>query len=239
MIIDEVSMVACKRLQMMKCLVVLSILAVGDLYQLPPVGQAPLFSTVSDCYGSGSLWVDHFVMLELTEVMRQRGDIAFSELLCRVRTNSCTSDDVRTLKSREIAANAADPYLENWKTLELTATLDALTSLCFCEPWLNASQLSPVLLDDQINIRCDRSRVTCENKGGLLMCVPSRMNPSNIQRFTANSIEAVSATIHVPNVSSIQMGVVYRSPSVPQTTLTTVDSLVSCLIALWVTFRLP
>ena len=27
-----------------------SILAVGDLYQLPPVGQAPLFSTVSDCY---------------------------------------------------------------------------------------------------------------------------------------------------------------------------------------------
>ena len=53
-----------------------SILAVGDLYQLPPVGQAPLFSTVSDCYGSGSLWVDHFVMLELTEVMRQRGDIA-------------------------------------------------------------------------------------------------------------------------------------------------------------------
>ena len=37
-----------------------SILAVGDLYQLPPVGQAPLFSSVSDCYaqlyGSGSLW---------------------------------------------------------------------------------------------------------------------------------------------------------------------------------------
>ena len=165
---DEVSMVGSnmlleihKRLQQIKGVSDdkvfggVSILAVGDLYQLPPVGQAPLFSTVSDCYGSGSLWVDHFVMLELTEVMRQRGDIAFSELLCRVRTNSCTSDDVRTLKSREIAANAADPYLENWKTLELTATLDALTSLCFCEPWLNASQLSPVLLDDQIDIRCD------------------------------------------------------------------------------------
>jgi len=27
-----------------------SILAVGDLYQLPPVGQAQLFSPVSDCY---------------------------------------------------------------------------------------------------------------------------------------------------------------------------------------------
>ena len=27
-----------------------SILTMGDLYQLPPVAQAPLFSTVSDCY---------------------------------------------------------------------------------------------------------------------------------------------------------------------------------------------
>ena len=65
----------------------------GDLYQLPPVGQAPLFNTVSDCYaqlyGSGSVWVDNLLMIELTEVMRQGDDHAFSELLCRVRTNSC------------------------------------------------------------------------------------------------------------------------------------------------------
>ena len=62
LIVDEVSMVGAnmlleihKRLQQIKgvsddavfgCV---SILAVGDLYQLPPVGQAPLFSTVSDC----------------------------------------------------------------------------------------------------------------------------------------------------------------------------------------------
>ena len=59
-----------------------SILAVGDLYQLPPVGQAPLFSTVTDCYaqlyGLGSLWGDNFLMVELTEIMRQRGDSALS-----------------------------------------------------------------------------------------------------------------------------------------------------------------
>ena len=43
-----------------------SILAVGDLYQLPPVGQPQVFSTVSNAYMhgyaqlylSGSLWVD-------------------------------------------------------------------------------------------------------------------------------------------------------------------------------------
>ena len=494
-IIDEVSMVGSnmlleihKRLQQIKGVSDdkvfggVSILAVGDLYQLPPVGQAPLFSTVSDCYaqfyGSGSLWVDHFLMIELTEVMRQRGDRTFSELLCRVRTNSCTSDDIRTLKSREIAADAVNyptqalhvyrlnanvdtrnilmlnnlapqsaqytikaidsvagqtshislsslsdkrsetgglhstlklaigarvmltanldvsdglvngargevvhvvtnnnsevtsvlvkfdnnrvglksiqtsphrarfphavplikyevvffakgkrgseikrlqfPLTLAWattihkvqgltldeivvdmkggrfspgqahvafscvKTLEglhivnskaIKKSIDVeiemvrLTSnllqpvsevscdpsshvtiallnvrsilaklpdiradkslrsagiLCFCETWLNASQPSPVLLDDQIDIRCDR--VTCDNKGGVLICVPSQMNPSNIQRFATNDIEAVSATIHVPNAGNMQIAVVYRSPSVPQAVLITVLS---------------
>ena len=104
LIVDEVSMVGANmlleihtRLQQIKGVSDdavfgnVSILAVGDLYQLPPVGQAPLFSTVSDCYaqlcGSGSLWVDHFMMHELTQVMKQRGNQAFSELLCRIRTN--------------------------------------------------------------------------------------------------------------------------------------------------------
>ena len=39
-------------------------------------------------------------MLELTEIMRQRGDSAFAEMLCRVRTATCTTDDIDTLKSR-------------------------------------------------------------------------------------------------------------------------------------------
>ena len=73
-VIHEVSMVGAnmlleihKRLQQIKGVSEdtvfggVSILAVGDLYQLPPVGQAPLFSTVSDCYAqlycSGSLWL--------------------------------------------------------------------------------------------------------------------------------------------------------------------------------------
>ena len=46
------------------------------------------------------------------------------------------------------------------------------------------------------------------------------MNPSNVQRFTSNGIEAVSATIQLPNASNI--AVVYRSPSVPRATLITV-----------------
>ena len=91
-IIDEVSMVGCnmlleihKRLQQIMGVLPdvmfggVSILAVGDLYQLPPVhvGQPALFDTVTDAYaclyGSGSLWKDEFEMIELDEIMRQRG----------------------------------------------------------------------------------------------------------------------------------------------------------------------
>ena len=62
-----------------------------------------------------------------------------------------------------------------------------------------------MLLDNQIDIRCDR--VTCENKGGVLLCVPSQMNPSNVQRFATNGIEAVSATLQLPNADSIRESV--------------------------------
>ena len=52
-----------------------SILAVGDLYQLPPVGQPMLFTTAQDSYTqlyrSGSIWHDEFDILELDEIMRQ------------------------------------------------------------------------------------------------------------------------------------------------------------------------
>ena len=80
LIIDEISMVGAnmlleihKRLQQIKAVTPdiifggISILAVGDLYQQPPVCQSPVFSTVSDSYAklyrSGSLWVDEFQMM--------------------------------------------------------------------------------------------------------------------------------------------------------------------------------
>ena len=495
-IIDEVSMVGSnmlleihKRLQQIKGVSDdkvfggVSILAVGDLYQLPPVGQAPLFTTVSDCYaqlhGSGSLWVDHFLMLELTKVMRQRSDSPFYELLCRVRTNSCTSNDVATLKSHEIAADAmhypvqalhvyrlnADVDIRNTHMLNnlapqsaqfaikaidivagqtshislstlsdkrsetgglhgtlklaigarvmLTANVDVSDGLvngargevvhvvtnnnsevtnvlvkfdnnkvgiksiqtspyrskcshavpltkyevmffakgkrgseikrlqfpltlawastihkvqgltldeivvdmkggrfspgqayvafsrvktlvglhilnfnakaikksidvtnemirlntkallpvqqmmckshcvsvallnvrsigaklpdvlddktlsgasiqCFCETWLNASQVSPILQPNQIDIRCDR--VTCENKGGVMICVPSQMHPSDVQRFSVNGMESVYCMLVLPNLTRMQIALVYRSPSVSQTTFKSVLS---------------
>ena len=44
----------------------------------------------------------------MVELMCQRGDCALSELLCRVTTNSCTSDDVKVLKSHELPEDTAN-----------------------------------------------------------------------------------------------------------------------------------
>ena len=56
-----------------------------------------------------------------------------------------------------------------------------------------------------------------------MICVPSQVHPSNIHRFASNGIEAVSATMNVPNFV-IQVAVVYRSPSVPLASLLTILS---------------
>ena len=110
-----------------------SVLAVGDLYQLPPVGQPLLFSPVSDgyaqLYGSGFLWIDEFQMIELDEVMRQRGDRTFSEMLCRVRTNSFTQEDIEILQSREITNDMNNYPTNALHVYRLNADVDLRNSL--------------------------------------------------------------------------------------------------------------
>ena len=128
-----------------------------------------------------------------------------TNLLHQLPDMSCDTSDVTIalLNVRSILAKLPDIRADN--------NLMCASILCFCETWLNASQPSPALLDDQIDIRCDR--VTCEKKGGVLLSVPSQMNPSNVQRFATSAIEAVSATIQLPNIGTMQIAVVYRSQS--------------------------
>ena len=79
------------------------ILAVGDLYQLPPVCQLHLFDLVTDGYirlhKSGSLWRDEFTLCKLTKIMTQKDDATFAELLCRVREANCTKADIALLQT--------------------------------------------------------------------------------------------------------------------------------------------
>ena len=101
----------------------------------------------------------------------------------------------RGLNVRSLVAKLPDVISDN--------RLMSAGILCFCETWLNPSQLSLVLKNDMVDIRCDR--LTCENKGGVIMYVPSQMHPTNLHRFATNGIEAVPATLELPNGSHIQV----------------------------------
>ncbi|XP_071956833.1 uncharacterized protein [Antedon mediterranea] len=89
------------------------ILAVGDLYQLPPVLQSNIYDPVNNPLANlhGNLWKDEFVLHELDETMRQRNDQGFAEMLCRIRIGKHTEEDIVLLKTRVIdVADSCHPH---------------------------------------------------------------------------------------------------------------------------------
>ena len=115
LIIDEISMVGSDMLLTMHRRLTdimgnddpfggISVLAVGDLLQLPAVAQKPVFDNPSDEMAAlyGSLWKRNFKIVELTEIQRQKDDMQFASLLNRVRVGQHTEDDLNVLKTRQI-----------------------------------------------------------------------------------------------------------------------------------------
>jgi hypothetical protein len=145
-IIDEISMVGSntlleihKRLQQIKGVISdkvfgdVSVLAVGDFYQLPSIGQPAIYDRVTDSYaqlyGSGSLWVDFFEMIKLDKIMRQKDDLRFTELLCRMRKAECTAEDIELLKSREITENTPNYPNNALHVYRLNVDVDARNNI--------------------------------------------------------------------------------------------------------------
>ncbi|XP_060756276.1 uncharacterized protein LOC132867382 [Neoarius graeffei] len=82
----------------------ISVLAVGDFYQLPPPGRAKPLCVYEET--EFDLWKDHFKMVVLTEIMRQKDDRAFAELLNRLRVKQKRdplSDEDRRLLTQAVA----------------------------------------------------------------------------------------------------------------------------------------
>ena len=118
-VIDEISMVGAEilykihmRLQEIKRLQYtnsrfgnVTIIAVGDLYQLPPFKDKKIYhipgskDNLSPVCLHGSLWQENFQFHELTQVVRQKNQ-QFVELLNRVRIAKINEDDEALLKSR-------------------------------------------------------------------------------------------------------------------------------------------
>src|SRR5260221_4578276 len=79
----------------------ISILVFGDLYQLPPVMSKMIFDDMKNmsCMGV-HIWTDLFTCVELNEIMRQKDDISFAELLNRIRIGRPSEEDIEILKTR-------------------------------------------------------------------------------------------------------------------------------------------
>ena len=122
-IIDEISMVSSdlflrihnRLLEIFDCktgepFAGIPILVCGDFYQLPPVKGSPVYLLTDDRLEklqSYELW-QMFKLIELTEIMRQKDDIEFIELLNKVRIGNVDADVERSLKARFQDKNSVD-----------------------------------------------------------------------------------------------------------------------------------
>ena len=119
-IIDEISMLSNKQLHMIDQRVRsfkrnqyeffggLSVIFVGDLFQLPPIGAKSIF--VTDGIKT-NYWRAMFDMYELTEIMRQKGDKVFAEALNRIREGQQTTADLQLLRTRVLPRQPGIPYI--------------------------------------------------------------------------------------------------------------------------------
>ena len=120
-IIDEISMVGKKtfdfidtRLQQLTGIRApfggLSVIAVGDFYQLKPVSDRLVFLDLKE--GAKALapnsWKDHFKIYELVDIMRQKDDLKFAQLLNRLRLNVLTEEDKDDLRKRVVDRNSSE-----------------------------------------------------------------------------------------------------------------------------------
>ena len=125
MIIDEIFMVGKKtfdfidtRLQQLTGIRApfggLSVIAVGDFYQLKPVGNRLVFLDLKEDAKAlaPNSWKDHFKMYELVDIMRQKDDLKFAQLLNRLRLNVLTKEDKDDLRKRVVDRNSSE-YLRD------------------------------------------------------------------------------------------------------------------------------
>ena len=85
----------------------ISLLLVGDMFQLRPVMDKWVFETTDNPYSAlaPNLWIDFVTFFELTRIMRQKDDAPFAHTLNRLREGHSTEEDVSYIKSRLISKN--------------------------------------------------------------------------------------------------------------------------------------
>ena len=88
----------------------ISVIAVGDLYQLKPVGDKLICLHLEEGASSlaQNLWKELFKMYELVGIIRQKDDLDFAQLLNRLRLNEMIEEDKNMLQTRTVDSDTGD-----------------------------------------------------------------------------------------------------------------------------------
>lgn len=78
------------------------------MFQLKPIMDGWIFQDLKHNAQAlaCNLWKENFSLFELDEVMRQKDDLAFAQLLNRLRHNQMTNEDVDVIEKSNIAENS-------------------------------------------------------------------------------------------------------------------------------------
>ena len=120
-IVDEISMVSNQTLSFINTRLQqltgtkavfggLTVIAVGNLYQLKPVGDKLIGLGLEKRASSlaRNVWKKFFKMYELVDIMRQKDDLGFVHLLNRLRLNKMTEEDKNKLQTRIVDSDTGD-----------------------------------------------------------------------------------------------------------------------------------
>ena len=122
-----------------------SIISSGDLFQLPPVKMHYLYSMIHKRINDP--WLK-FKLHELTEIVRQRSDPRFAELLFRLREGKHTVDDVAEIKKLEHTDTSTWP--DQVTHLYITNFLAGrYNELCLCELETEDNEIITVIAKDE------------------------------------------------------------------------------------------
>ena len=126
----------------------ISLITVGDLFQLKPVFDKWIFENSQLGYSAlaNNIWTEYFTLFELTEIMRQKDDKQFAELLNRLREGMHSEDDIAILKQRILNKRPEqDSYPMNMTHLFTTnASEDAHNNALYSRTKTDKAQIKSV-----------------------------------------------------------------------------------------------
>lgn len=125
----------------------ISVITVGDLFQLKPVFDKWIFENSQYGYNAfaTNIWTEYFTLFELTEIMRQKEDKQFAELLNCLREGKHSDDDIAILKRLLNVTPESDNYPINTTHLFTTnASVDAHNNALYALSRTDKAQIKAV-----------------------------------------------------------------------------------------------